>query len=85
MTVRAIKSESSWSNKAENAVRRVKELHGCIQKEFEARTRAKVRILDQLGKLMMRHVEYIVNHVQRREQMDLDGSTAKVTIFERYH
>ena len=83
MNARAMKSESPWLNKAENAVRRVKELYGCVRKDFELRTGLKVRIFDQIGKLLMRLVEYVMNHIQRRDLMNRDGSMSNVTTFER--
>ena len=85
INVRAVKSESPWSNKTENPVRRVKVLCGCIRKAFESRTGWKVSFLDQIGKLMMRHVEYVMNHIQRRSMINLDGTESKVTTFERYY
>ena len=33
---------------------------------------------------MMRHVEYVMNHIQGWDLINLDGGTSKVTTFERY-
>ena len=78
-----MKSEPPWSNKAENAVRRVKELCGFIRKDFEARTGVGVRILEQVGKLLMRHVEYVMNHIQCKCLLNLNGGIRTVTTSER--
>ena len=58
-------------------------LRGCIRKDFEARTGLKVRILDQVGNLLMRHVEYVMNRITHWHLINLDGGTSNVTTFER--
>ena len=42
-------------------------------------------ILDQIGKLLMRHAECVMNHIQRGDLINLDGTNSKVTTFERYY
>ena len=60
-----------------------------MQKEFEARTRIKMRVLNQLGKLLARHVEYCRVHHELRpkegDHINRDGGTTKITISERYY